>query len=142
LAIGTAAVDGDHVGLGRDQRDRREPADVLLGDGGGRRHHQRVAVGGGVGDLLGADPAARAGPVLDHHRLPPERAQLGRQRSRQRVGAAGRRERHDDGDGARRKRLRRRAADRSRQDAGEEKGNDGATGKQGGSAHGSAAVKV
>ena len=36
----------------------------------------------GVGDLLGADPAARAGAVLDA-RLAPERAQLGCRATRQ-----------------------------------------------------------
>jgi hypothetical protein len=34
-----------------------------------RRQHQHAAVGGRILDRLGDDPAARAGAVLNHHRL-------------------------------------------------------------------------
>ena len=46
-----------------------------------------------VGDVIGADVAARAGLVLDDHLLLPERAQLRRHEARERVGAAAGRER-------------------------------------------------
>ena len=60
------------------------------------RERDRVAVGRGLRPGGGADVALRAGAVVDDHLLAPRLAQLRRQDARQRVGAAARRERHDE----------------------------------------------
>ena len=64
-----------------------------------RGHEERVAVGIGARRDLGADRAACAGTVLDHHRLAPEVGETRRKKTRHDVGAAARREGDDDPDG-------------------------------------------
>ncbi len=68
----------DHERNRRHHGDRREVAHRIIGklrleariDRMAREHHQqRVAVGTGAGDRFGADDAARARTVLDHHGL-------------------------------------------------------------------------
>ena len=63
---------------GRDLRDRGEILDHVerhaavqpfVEHGGNIHEHQRAAVGRGLGDVIDADRAARAGSVLDHDRL-------------------------------------------------------------------------
>ena len=51
---------------------------------------QRVAVGLGLGDLLGADDAAGAADILHDHRLVEPRVQAVGQRAAQQVAAAAR----------------------------------------------------
>ena len=62
---------------------------VLLG-----RQHQRIAVRRALGDEVGADRAAGAGLVLDHHDLSQLAAQLLRDHSRKHVGRAAGGKRH------------------------------------------------
>ncbi len=64
-----------------------------MGEG---RHHQRVAVGLGLGDVFRADDGAGAGLVLDDHGAAELLGHLLRERARDDVGAAAGRERHDD----------------------------------------------
>jgi len=59
---------------------------AMLANSGGNA--DRVAVGRGLGDRIGADIAARAGPVLDHDLLAEPVAQLLRQDARNDVCAA------------------------------------------------------
>ncbi len=78
-AVRTIGVDHQHVGQrdhgvhGREVLRRIEAeglVEVLVGGLGSLRSHQKgVAVGPGLGDVLGGRIAARARPVLDHHRL-------------------------------------------------------------------------
>ncbi len=63
-------------------------------------HQQRVAVGRRL-DRLGAEVAARAAAVLDHHGLADALGQLLRQRARHHVGRTARREGDDDAHPAR-----------------------------------------
>ena len=93
------------------QRDRREIAHRVVGhrgkeadvDGVGAEaaRDQRVAVGRGLGDRVGADVAPGAGAVLDQHRLSPALGHACADEARIEVGDAARRERHHDLDGLR-----------------------------------------
>jgi hypothetical protein len=100
-------VDDEHVGHQRDRRDRREVllevVGQLLVDAGRdrvvhRADQQRVAVGFGLRDVVGAERRARPGLAFDDHRLAEARLQLVGQRARQHVGGAAGRERHDQRD--------------------------------------------
>lgn len=71
------------------------------------RHHQRVAVGGRLGDGVDAEIAACAGPVVDEHLLPEPFAQVLGQRAGENVHSATRGKGHDDAHGAVREALRR-----------------------------------
>src|SRR5262249_31131916 len=71
-----------------------------------RRHEQHVSVGSGFGDGGRPDDGARPGPILDHEGLAEALLQPLGQHAGDDVGAAARREGHDDGDGARRVILR------------------------------------
>jgi len=62
----------------------------------GRYDEQRVAVGRGLGDHIGADRAGRSGTVLDEDLLLPALHQALGHETPERVGAAPWRERHDD----------------------------------------------
>ena len=64
-------------------------------------HQQRVAVGHGLGDQLGGEIAARAGPIVDHHGLPKTLGELLAEKPPHRViAAAGRKaDNHADGFG-------------------------------------------
>ena len=66
---------------------------------------QRIAVRAGPRHKLGAEVAARAGTVVDDHRLSPGLRQLLADNARQYVGRAPRWPRHDDADGLARKSL-------------------------------------
>ncbi|CPP17394.1 Uncharacterised protein [Bordetella pertussis] len=98
-------IDHQHVHHGGDLGDRREVLDVVVArvlvqariDGVrvDRAHVERVAVGRRVGARLGADIAAGAGPVLDHHGLAPHLAEIVGNQAREEIRAAARRERHD-----------------------------------------------
>jgi hypothetical protein len=68
--------------------------------------HQRVAVGRRLGDGARAERAAGARAVLDHERLAECSAEALGKQPRQHIIAAPGRERHHDGDGARRPALR------------------------------------
>ena len=59
-------------------------------------HEDRVAVGLRLGDDVGADVAAGARVILDHHRLAPLARQLLADEARGDVRRAARGERHDD----------------------------------------------
>ncbi len=65
---------------------------------GFRRHQQRVAVGLGLRDRVGADAAGRARAVLDNERLPEGRLQMRLHQPRDQVGPTAGRERNDDPD--------------------------------------------
>ena len=102
-----AGVDHQHVGHQRDRGDRREVllevVGQLLVDAGGdgvvhRAHQQRVAVGLGLGHVVGAQRGAGAGLALDDHGLAEALRQLLGQRARQHVGGAAGREGHDQAD--------------------------------------------
>ena len=64
----------------------------------GRRHQQRVAVGGRLGDRVGADRSTRAGLVIDDDRLAPVGTKFLANGPRKDVGATTGRIRHDDSD--------------------------------------------
>src|SRR5262245_33594518 len=68
-------------------------------EGAERPHHQRVAVGRGAGYLLGADAAAGAALIFDHHGLTKAQLQPLRDQPCSGVGRSARRERHDELDG-------------------------------------------
>src|SRR5258708_3896810 len=61
-------------------------------------HEQRVAVGGGLGDIFGGDDALRTGLVLDDDRLAQSFGHLGRDHAHDDVVAAAGREADDDAD--------------------------------------------
>src|SRR5579872_7384720 len=92
------------------QNDRLEVAQRLVAERrierevrGQRRvggEQKRVAVRRRLGDHLGADAAAGAGTVDDHHRLAPRLAQAVAELARQNVDGAARRVRHHDLNGA------------------------------------------
>ena len=74
-------MDDQHIRRDEDLADGREILDRIVGEllvharaedeRGVAAHHQRVAVRRGLGGAFGGDVAARAGDVLDHHRLAP-----------------------------------------------------------------------
>ena len=68
--------------------------------GAGGVLQDRVAVGRGLGDRIGAKDAAGAGFVFDDHRLADLLRQLHAHEAGQHVDRAARRERHDQADGA------------------------------------------
>ena len=96
------------IGHDADHRDRREILDRIVDqlgvdDGvgdvrGGRRHAERVAVGRGLGDRIGADGAAGAGAVLDHDGLPEPFAELGGDQPSDHVDRRPRRQRDNHAD--------------------------------------------
>ncbi len=61
-----------------------------------RHHQERVAIRRRLGDDVGADAAARAWPVLDHHLLAQRLGELVGHHARQDVGRLAGREGHDD----------------------------------------------
>ena len=65
---------------------------------GHRRHEQRVTVGRRSGRDLGCDIGARAGAVLDYHRLPPCFSDPRADRARQNIRGAARRVADDETD--------------------------------------------
>ena len=86
------------------ERDRGEVGDRIVAelwreeDIGGlkvTREEHGVAVGSGTGGSLGREIAAGTAAVLDCHLLAPYLGQPGRDQAADRVGAAARRERHD-----------------------------------------------
>ena len=79
------------------------------------RHQQRVTVRRGLGDDIGADVAARAAAVVDHHCLPHAVGKFLAHRAGDDVGGAARRKRHDHADCFMRISLRRRRGARCRQ---------------------------
>src|SRR6266568_898056 len=93
----------------------------VTGARSGRAHQHRVSVGRGLGDDVGADIAARAGPVVDHDLLREALGELLRDDASDDVGAAARREGDDEADrlggiGVRRRgRLRRQCRERRRE---------------------------
>jgi hypothetical protein len=99
-------IDGEHVRHTGDQHHRLEVfhvierhlriqarVDRVRADGA---HQQRIAVGRTFRDQLGTDVATGARSVVDDERLPERFRQLLRDRARQDVGRAARRERDDD----------------------------------------------
>ena len=82
------------VGREGDLGDRREVLDRIVrqrlveaqvgDDRGVARHHQRVAVGRGLGDEAGREAAAGADLALHHHRLAPGRGELVADQARRR----------------------------------------------------------
>ena len=77
-----------------------------------RPDQDRVAIGVGARDRLGADIAAGAALVLDHHLLAPERGEPVGEDAGDRVGSASRRERNDQANDAARPALCARGAHR------------------------------
>ena len=114
----TSLLTTSMFGHARDERDRHEVLHGIVGkvlvearvdrvraDGAA---HDRVAVGRGLGDLGGTEPAARARLVLDDHGLAERDAQLLGDGAAHDVRAAACGERNDVADRLRRPRLRRR----------------------------------
>jgi hypothetical protein len=109
-----ALAQHQHVGSGRQQRDRR-PArrivghvlveEAVGGDRAGRGEQERVAVGRRARHLGRADIAGRAADVLHDRRLSPFAAELVGDQACQRIGAAAGRVGHDDPHQPRRERL-------------------------------------
>ena len=106
-----------HVHVGHRQRDVREVPDRVVrqlravdvridGVAAGGREPDGVAVRRGLRDPVAADRGARAADVFDHHRLPEQLRELGRERAGETVGRAAGRERHDPAHGFRRISLR------------------------------------
>jgi hypothetical protein len=98
----------EHVGEDRCRGDRNEILLQVVGQrlvrrgGHGAVHgvqQHRVAVGWCLGRQAGADRAAGAAAVVDHHLLAEDLRQLGRQGPRDRVRAAPGREGHDHANG-------------------------------------------
>ena len=93
-------------GVARQKRDRREILDWIVAEhrAGMRRNHQRgfgrrqerVAVGIRLGDERCADAAGSASAVLDHERLAQRLLQMRLEETRDDVGAATGRKRHND----------------------------------------------
>ncbi len=104
---GQRRMQDDRAGERGDFRDGREiPGEVVpqlrikaRGDRvGNASQQQRVAVRRGFRDLLRADVAARAGAILDDHRLARPLAELLPDEARQHVGRPAGSERHHDPD--------------------------------------------
>ena len=102
--------------IGRDQRDGREVLEQVERQVVVRAvHHMRapvsdgegVAIGRGAYHALHADTAARAGNAFNDDGLAEKFAHGLAHQARQGIGGAARGKRHDDGDRARRVRLRR-----------------------------------
>ena len=83
------------VGIERHLRHQRGRRDEIAGG-----DQDRVAVGRRLGDGIGAERAARARAVLDHHRLAERLAELLPDQAGGHIGDAAGRERHDDADRA------------------------------------------
>ena len=92
----------------RQQRDGREVLQGVVGQRLVQRrvgrvadvgHEQGVAVGRGLGDDVGADDAARAAAVLDHHGLAEVFGERRHDAARDDVGAAAGRGGDDEADG-------------------------------------------
>jgi hypothetical protein len=96
----------EHVRQRRDEAHRRELVDRYRAPAvfhqrrqRGERvdlHDQRIAVGARPRDDLRSDHRVSAGAVVDDHVLSERVAEVLRQRARDDVGAAARRERHDE----------------------------------------------
>jgi len=94
------------ISSGAEIRDRREGSHRVVGllleqeraerEWRGVREHEGGAVGRRAGDLQPADGAARAGLVVDHHRLPELLAELLGHDAREDVAGAAGREGDDD----------------------------------------------
>ena len=88
------------------QRHRRKIAQRVIrhfrvhirinGERPGAAHHQRITVGRGLRHHLGADHAARAAAIFNHKGVTQRFGQALRQRARDKIGAATRREWHDE----------------------------------------------
>lgn len=101
-------IDHDHIGHGREQPDRREILQRIVGQllverlvrgqRAGGAHQQGVAVRGGVRGRRGADIAAGAGAVVDHEGLSERGRHAVEQDARDHVAgaAAGKRHEHLD----------------------------------------------
>ncbi len=104
-------VNDKHIGRGGGKRHGREIAHRIEGHAREKArvdrersrgaHQHRVAVGRRLRDDIGADVAAGARPVVDHHLLREAVAQFLRDRAGDDVGAAARRKRDDEADGLR-----------------------------------------
>ncbi len=108
-------VHDEHVGTRGDARHRHERRQRVVlerlvqpgaDDMRGRREKPGIAVGLRLGDVIGADGAAGAGPVLHEGRAAELRAQLRREDARRHVGETAGAERYHDADGLRRPGLR------------------------------------
>ena len=102
---GSLGVTTTTYGTRRGGADRREILERIVGevlerrrrnDVIGRGVQQRVAVGLGGRDRLGADGGAGAGPVLDDHRLTQRRGQMVADQPSDDVDRRAGGERHDD----------------------------------------------
>jgi hypothetical protein len=98
----------DHELLHRHLRHRRQILERVVGHARaqagidhvrGDHDAERVAVGRGLGHRVGADHGARAGFVLDDHRLAPHLLHLGGDQPADDIGRAAGRERDDQTDG-------------------------------------------
>ena len=111
LFTSVAGIDGCTPSMRRrhaDLRDRREVAHRIVrhlaveagidGVSGHRRHQQRVAVGSGFRDRVGADIAARARPVLHEELLAEQLRHPGAHDAGDDVGRAAGGKRHHDAD--------------------------------------------
>ncbi len=108
LFAGRPALPIKHGRIARDDADGFECAGIELlvrkqqvvdTEGELRRHQQRVAIRRGAPDLLGADKSAdTAGAIFHHDVLRQAGTDFLRRDTRQRIGGAAGRQRHDDGD--------------------------------------------
>ena len=103
-----------HIGADRDRHEVLLDVVLRAADklqrrrGGGEGdvvEQQRVAVGSGLGDLVGANRSAGTTDVLHHHALAQPLRHPLRKKPRQHIGGSARRERHDDADVSRGKPL-------------------------------------
>jgi hypothetical protein len=104
-----SGIGHDHIRRSPELCDRREIFDGVVGnfriqawidDVGARRDQERVAVRLGVGRGTDPDIAAGSRPVLDDDTAAQGMAEMLAENARHDVGRSGRRERHDDLDGA------------------------------------------
>ena len=103
---GEVGLCDQHVGRGHRERDRREVAHWLIaqvleergidGEDANRTDQQRVAIGLGLGDVLGGDRPVRAGLVLDYRGLAEQPLELRADGAADDVGGAAGDERDDD----------------------------------------------